>query len=472
MKKSTKAIEKMLRDAVSETTPDVLGGVLSGCAPSAQKPKGEIITMNPNQNNRKKSVLRPILAAAAALVLVFGTLGVYGSYLKMDAAESVVAIDVNPSIELKLNKAEKVTAVIAVNDDAKAIVDGLKLQGADLDDAIELLVASLVEHGYISELSNSLLLTVENPDEATARQLENRLCDSIDNSLKQRSLNACVMAQTLKMSDEIKEQADLNHISNGKAKLIAAVIAANPAYTFQQLSSMSVNELRLLSDSKNICLENVTSTGVASDKAYIGATRAAQIALSHAGVTAVSASAIKTEFDYEDGRMTYEVEFKVLSAGAKTKYEYEIDALTGAVIDVETEPFSGNHYGKDENFQGGNSASSGAVGSNGNGNAYGKNQDDDDDDDSSAVLTPSAVTVSREQALQIASADARAVTVQAIDIDLESEDGKPVYDVEFSVLQSDGSCLRYSYEIDAMTGAILDKDLDLIKQNGNQNGKK
>ena len=55
------------------------------------------------------------------------------------------------------------------------------------------------------------------------------------------------------------------------------------------------------------------------------------IALNHAGLTSDAVYFEKAELDYDDGVQIYEVEFK----NGNTDYEYEIDAVTGAVLNYE-----------------------------------------------------------------------------------------------------------------------------------------
>ena len=63
------------------------------------------------------------------------------------------SIDVNPSIELRVNQNEKVPACVPMNDDAHAILadmgDGEDLKGAKLDVAVNAIVGSLVRNGYL-----------------------------------------------------------------------------------------------------------------------------------------------------------------------------------------------------------------------------------------------------------------------------------------------------------------------------------
>lgn len=72
-----------------------------------------------------------------------------------------------------------------------------------------------------------------------------------------------------------------------------------------------------------------------SSSTYIGKAKAKSIALKDAGVSASSATFTKTKLDYEDGIRVYEIEFYTNSA----KYEYEINARTGKIRDVDVEHF-------------------------------------------------------------------------------------------------------------------------------------
>ena len=65
----------------------------------------------------------------------------------------------------------------------------------------------------------------------------------------------------------------------------------------------------------------------------IGTQAAKSAALRHAGLSESQVRELQVEWDNENGRAVYEVEFK--SGGME--YEYVIDAATGAVLDHETE---------------------------------------------------------------------------------------------------------------------------------------
>ena len=63
------------------------------------------------------------------------------------------------------------------------------------------------------------------------------------------------------------------------------------------------------------------------------ATQAKSIALAHAGLTEGQVKGLRAEYDRDDGRPEYDVEFRVGS----TEYEYEIHAETGKILSWDKE---------------------------------------------------------------------------------------------------------------------------------------
>ena len=59
--------------------------------------------------------------------------------------------------------------------------------------------------------------------------------------------------------------------------------------------------------------------------------RAKQIALEHAGLSSSDVNFVKAEFDHDDGRAEYEIEFH----HNFREYEYTIDAASGTILEAE-----------------------------------------------------------------------------------------------------------------------------------------
>ncbi|MGF7142242.1 putative membrane protein YkoI [Anaerotaenia torta] len=85
------------------------------------------------------------------------------------------------------------------------------------------------------------------------------------------------------------------------------------------------------SASKEKEAKQAKSKSKASDR--IGITKAKEKVLSHAGYKASQVTFTKSKLDKEDGVSVYEIEFYIDG----TEYEYEVNAVTGAIMDYETD---------------------------------------------------------------------------------------------------------------------------------------
>ncbi len=408
--------EKRIRKAFEHVAPDHLNDVMEQCNAQKQQQKGKILSMTNKTPAPKRSRLPRILAAAAALVLLLTGTAVYGLNTRVCAT---VALDVNPSIELNVNRRERVVSVSPINNDGKQILGDMDLTGSDLQVAVNALVGSMLRQGYLSELSNSILISVDSSDPSESAALQERLTQEVAALLDTNSFSGAVLSQTVTTDAELSSLAEQYGLTPGKAQLIRRITESHPQHTFEDLAGLSVNELNLLLSSAPNAAESsassaVSSTGRASDRAYIGSEQALSIALTAAGLTESEIVHPEIEMDYEHGRMIYDVEFK---AGGR-EYDCEIDALTGEILKAETEPAHEDH----------------------------------------AAASASAALLSAEKARDIALKHAGVASsdVRSWDCDLDDEHGRKVYEVEFQAGNTE-----YDYEIDAVSGEILQSNAEL-----------
>lgn len=414
-----------IKQAFEHAVPDVLDSVRQNC----EEQKGQVIMMTqPKKTNRW---IKRIAAIAAAVAVVFAGVAGFYAYRTNYKVDSTVSLDVNPSIEIKVNKKEQVLEVNALNQDAKTIVDNMDFKGSNLDVTVNALIGSMLRNGYLSELSNSILVSVNNSDPQKSAVLQEKLAQEINALLQTDSFSGAVLSQTVSENTELQKLADTYSITYGKAQLIKQIADNDPLHTFEELVPLSINELNLLAASSNTELKNIESIGSASDKDYIGGDKAKSAAFAHAGVSASDARAVSVKLDYEDGAMVYEVEF---NAG-NYEYEYDIDARTGAVLKHEKEL---NRSAKPQTGSAGNNSGENTT------EAATKNQN--------ATPGTSTALIGESAAKQIALSHAglSASEIRAYKIELDRDDGVAVYEIEFK-----SGIYEYDYHINAKTGAVL-----------------
>lgn len=109
---------------------------------------------------------RPRMAWAAAAMLAVLLCGGFGlrGWQTSHAVASVVSLDVNPSIQLQVNQKEIVLEAQALNAEAEEILEGMDLRKTQLTVAVNAIVGSLLQHGYLDRISTAILISVEDDD--------------------------------------------------------------------------------------------------------------------------------------------------------------------------------------------------------------------------------------------------------------------------------------------------------------------
>ena len=396
-------MEQRLASAVEKTAPNDVNGVLSRC----DERKGTVIPMTTKKTTKKRWTT---LAAACLAVMLLGGGGVF--YQQAHAVASVVSLDVNPSIELKVSKSEKVLVCTPLNEDAKAILadmgGGADLKGAKLDVAVNAIVGSLVRNGYLNSISSAIMISVEDNDTARAEKLQRELTSTVDGVLQTSEAKASVLTQTLTQDAGLEQQARENSISTGKAALVNRVLALNPALKFDALAKLSVEELKDLAEA------GAPAMPIGTDKAM----DIAAAAFGKASTAKMAYSEVDPELDESPAH--YEVEIKSQTG---EEFEYKVDAYTGAILESKREAADGTEVPV---VQPSKPAASGDIG-------YAKAK--------SVALNHAGVSENKAYDMEI---------------ELDDEDGTLVYEVEFKF-----GGMEYSYEINAATGAILKHEAEL-----------
>ena len=401
-------MERRLASAVEKTAPDDVNGVLSRC----EERKGTEKLMT-----EKKTAMRrwtTLVAACLALMLLGGG-GLF--YQQANAVASVVSLDVNPSIELRVNRDEKVLSCTPLNEDAKEILEdmggGADLKGAKLDVAVNAIVGSLVRKGYLSEISSAIMISVEDKDSTRAEKLQRELTSAVDGVLRTNESKAAVLTQTVTQDAELERQARENSISTGKAALVNRILAFNSSLRFDALAKLSVGELKDLAEAGAPAMP-------------IGMDAACSAAEEYAGTTALDSVTAEVDSELDESPAHYEVELHTQWG----EFEYLVDAYTGKVLSGQKDLLATvSAQNETARPSGQKPAPSGVAQDIG----YAKAK--------SIALNHAGVSESK---------------AYDMDIELDDEDGTLVYEVEFK-----SGNMEYDYEIDAASGTILKHEAEL-----------
>ena len=427
------------------------------------------------------------VAAAACVLFAVGVVGVpyYGNNYVPD---SHVDIDVNPGVEIVTNKKNKVLQVQSTNQDGAAVIDGMNLKNTELKVAVNALIGSMVQKGYIQNDNTGILVTVRNDNEDKANKVKAEVLNDINTALSTNSIQATVINQTVKTTVDAKKFAAENNISIGKAVFVLNLAAKDTSLDAKELAKMKVSEIASLVVQKGIdirdivdydsddsiweniadaiedidedarekgiatsaAVENSTAAATTSQPAPtqpaatqaapeattaaqpksnnasgdIGIEKANEIAISHAGLSSGSVSFVKAKIDHEDGVKVYDIEFY----SGNVEYDYEINAATGAIVSFDQDI---------ENYEIPTQPAAPTQAQ-------------------TAVPTQAASVISVDKAKQIALSHAGVSGASFKKVKLDTDDGVRVYEIEFKV-----GNVEYEYDIDASSGAIISSSSEI-----------
>lgn len=191
-------------------------------------------------NNRTSSRLRRFAVCISfALLFIIGGFS-YNLYFMHSA---YVDIDVNPSIELVVNRFDKVIESNPYNDDGAAILKNINIQYMNYEDAVDKLIDTMVINGCLKSEGN-FSITVQTKDENRKTNLLVGLRTVIDNSLQAHHTN--VNANIFAVSEEVRIHAHDNHVTPAKYLAISELQQVDPTATFEDCREHTISEINQL----------------------------------------------------------------------------------------------------------------------------------------------------------------------------------------------------------------------------------
>jgi hypothetical protein len=193
-----------------------------------------------------------IAAGIIAIVLLLGA----GAYVYLKTPVNLLAIDVNPSIELRTNRLNQVVSIDPVNGDAADLMAGYQLEDRDLENVIEDIVDRMIFFGYLTaDQQNQILITAD--DTYNSTDLLNTVNSAIADYMAQRQLEVEVFRQQLSVNSTQEDAAHANNVSFGKMSIINELTANGVNLTTEELAGSSVRQLIEYAVAQGISLEDL-----------------------------------------------------------------------------------------------------------------------------------------------------------------------------------------------------------------------
>lgn len=249
-----------LKQAIEDITPDVFEKV---AASSNEKLQKEDWLMDEAKSWKKiHTIFRGAAALAACLILVLGIRVFWNNQI-----DSTIDIDVNPSVEIQTNRRNQVMDVKALNKDGEIILADMNLKNVELNTAVNALIGSMVRKGYITEVNNSILVSVENKDTKKADEICQSIVGDIRQVLDQKNIKGVIYNQEITSNEEISKLARQYNISHGKAAFLLKLSEKDPELKLEEAAKMTMQELARLIKMRGIDISDMK--GYESDESIL-----------------------------------------------------------------------------------------------------------------------------------------------------------------------------------------------------------
>lgn len=178
----------------------------------------------------RRHTARRFAAAFACLALVVAGGTGYWAYFSPTCA---ISIDINPSVELGVNRFDKVVSVEGIGDDGEALAETLDIRFLDYADALDVLLADPTVEDYLAQ-DEVLSIAVAGENEAQA-----------DAILAQAETCA---AGTRNVYCHAADSAELEHaheagLSFGKYQTFLILQSLDPSVTAEDVQDLTMREL-------------------------------------------------------------------------------------------------------------------------------------------------------------------------------------------------------------------------------------
>lgn len=197
---------------------------------AAEELKSHTLQYLEQQRHRRVNLHRAPQYVMAAICLLF-LLGV-GGYLRYNKPVSYISVDVNPSIELAINRYGKVISAEAYNGDGQNILQHLSLRNRPYVQAIRALLEDEISGGFLTENATLVFTIISDSPDAIREEL-----DTIDFAYSYQVL-------TYISDRECMREAHQNEMSFGKYRACLELAEYDQNLSIEDCHDMSMREIQ------------------------------------------------------------------------------------------------------------------------------------------------------------------------------------------------------------------------------------
>lgn len=200
-----------------------------------------------------KKIKRLGLSLAVCVIIFICCLG--GGYYYGADYQSVY-IDIDPSIELVLNRFNKINDVICYDEEAKQLLEDVQLKGKKLDCGVRLIIDRLEEENYLTP-DAELQISASSKKIDDTKELLEEAANVANKHMSEKQYTGSLSSKPLDKDE--RDEAKEAHIPPGKYKYIQEIMEADPSQSIDKLKDMKMKDLKNLH-------KNLTNSQTKTDK--------------------------------------------------------------------------------------------------------------------------------------------------------------------------------------------------------------
>lgn len=202
-----------------------------------EKTKEAVLKRLNERPRQKRGVYRFSAALAAAAFLLFFGVGSYQLYF---SESSYIDLDVNPSIELSVNRFERVIKASAYNQDGKEVLSGLNLKHKSYKDAVSILLKKIKKNGYLKK-NGMISVTVQGKravKSAEIKELQTEINQCVSGHEKEHKI------EVYAVSKAVKRKSHHWNVSPAKYLAIKELQRVDQTATVETCRDHSISEIK------------------------------------------------------------------------------------------------------------------------------------------------------------------------------------------------------------------------------------
>ncbi|ACS99990.1 anti-sigma factor domain-containing protein [Paenibacillus sp. JDR-2] len=186
-------------------------------------------------------------SGAAAAILLFFIPFFYLTTAEAHPVVAYVSLDINPSIELGVDKQQRVQELNGLNRDGQAIVSKISYKGKSLEAVAASIMSTVAAEHFLDKPDKDIVITSYMlEDKSPGQELEKTVTAAVDQKVKEtiKQIDAAKEPNVtvLSVPTEVREEASANGISSGK--MAVYLMAKDEGYNIEleQIKGQSLAE--------------------------------------------------------------------------------------------------------------------------------------------------------------------------------------------------------------------------------------